>query len=225
MPHTRTASTRAWYRRVPYRATVADKTHSFNRTRPTRGGFFIGGNMTEFRVVRLSPALGANDASRKNTLTSRICEALPCVFLRWFHFSLLRQVLLESRSALGRISLSQRRRTVLNYAEVRQSLPQVSRSDSRNEMQFCSASIQKLSSERPYLCIADMRLFAEGFLQAEKWYAHVGRQCGSEEQESCAVTNDNVFVRSAQSPVRMARESAPDYAAQPHPAFRSGAKS
>jgi hypothetical protein len=85
---------------------------------------------------------------------------------------------------LHRISRSQYRRTALNYAEVRRSLPQVSCSDNQNETQFCSASIQRLSAERPYLSIADLRLFAAGFFLAEKWFLHMHTERHSEKQDS-----------------------------------------
>lgn len=180
--------------------------------------------MADFRFVSLIPE-ATDGASCKSTLSKRIREALPNVVLQWFHFSLLRQVLLESHSMLYRISLSPRKRTVLNYAEVGQSLPQVSCSDSRNEMQFCSASIQKLSVERPYLSIADLRLFAAGFLQAQKWFLHMSTECRIGQQDSCAITNDSTFGRRDQAPVRMAQEPQPHRAERQHLAFRSGAES
>jgi hypothetical protein len=106
----------------------------------------------------------------------------------WCHDSSLRQVLLESRSAYYRISSPRCRRTVLNYEEGPRSLPQVPCSDSRNQMQFCSASIQRLSAERPYLTIADMRLFAAGFFLAAKWYDHLGTRRHNEQRDSFVST-------------------------------------
>lgn len=100
----------------------------------------------------------------------------------WYHTSLLRLILRQSRSAAHHIWLSRCRPTVLNYAEIRQSLPQVPCSGNRNEMQFCSTSIQKLCAERPYLTFADCRLFVEGFFLAGQWYAHLGRQYRSGRQ-------------------------------------------
>jgi hypothetical protein len=54
----------------------------------------------------------------------------------WYHTSLLRLVLRQSRSTAHHIWSSRYRPTVVNYAEVRRSLPQLPCSDSRNEMQF-----------------------------------------------------------------------------------------
>lgn len=135
-------------------------------------------------TVAASSRAAASVASRNNISSSRICGVLLIAARQWFHFSLLRQVLLESHSMFHRISRSRYRRTALNYAEVCRSLPQVSCSDSQNETQFCSASIQRLSAERPYLSIADLRLFAAGFFQAEKWFLHMRTERHSEKQDS-----------------------------------------
>lgn len=103
----------------------------------------------------------------------------------WYHYSLPRLVLIELRSAYHRILSSRCRRMALNYAEVRRSLPLVPCSDSRNEMQFCSDCIRKLSAERPYLTLADCRLFVEGFFLSERWYAHLGTLRRNEQYDSC----------------------------------------
>src|SRR6266699_2881800 len=99
-----------------------------------------------FKVVLLNPT-EANGAYRKSTLSSRIREALLGAVLDWYHVSLLRQVLRESRSALHRIFLPRYKRTVLDFADVHRSLPDVSLEGSQNQIQFCTASIQKLSEE------------------------------------------------------------------------------
>ncbi len=117
---------------------------------------------------------------KSETLRESVLGALR----RWHYESVLRLVLREVRSMGYRIWLSRCTPTVLNFAEVRQSLPLVSCSDSRNEMQFCSASIQMLSVERPYLTLADMRLVLAGFFLAEKWFLHMGMRCQSEQQKS-----------------------------------------
>jgi hypothetical protein len=131
----------------------------------------------QFRVVSLIREENANAwASGKGTLSNRVYEGLLGVVLRSFHFSILRQVLLETRSLIHRISWSRCRRTALDFAEVRQSLPQVSCSRSRNETQYCTASIEKLSEERPYLTLSDYRLLVEGFFLAEKWFLHTGME-------------------------------------------------
>jgi hypothetical protein len=140
-------------------------------------------NLPEFKVVVLNPK-EANGASGKSTLSSRIREALLGAVLDWYHFSLLRQVLRESRNAVYRIFLPRCRWTVLNFADVEQSLPDVSLEDSQNQMQFCTASIQKLSEERPYLTLVDMRLVVEGFLLADKWFLRTDTECRTEQQDS-----------------------------------------
>jgi hypothetical protein len=144
----------------------------------------------KYRISRDAP-------SRRQTLSSLAFALLPGTVRHWFHFSLLRQVLLETRNLAHRISLSRRTRTVLNYAEVRQTLPQVACSDSRNEMQFCSASIQKLSSERPYLTLADLRLFAAGFFLAEKWFLRMDNQYRNEQQDSQKTSEGAAILRRA----------------------------
>ena len=161
-------------------------------------------NPPEFKVVLLNPELPPKEPSG---FSCRILAAIlrplggtsPGTLRDWYHSSLLRLALRESRSAYYRISSSRYRRTVLNYAEVRRSLPQVSCSDSRNEMQFCSASIRRLSEDRPYLTLADMRLVVEGFFLAAKWYAHLGTLCHSEQQDSSLHTPDAQQIYTASS--------------------------
>jgi len=82
----------------------------------------------------------------------------------------------------------------LEFLEVRQSLPQVSCSDSHNETQYCSASIKKLSEDFAYLTIGDFRLFAVGFFQAEKWFRHMDTRCRSEQQDSLASSVESTSI-------------------------------
>ena len=70
-----------------------------------------------------------------------------------------------------RISFLRCKRLVLGSADVRRSVQQVSCSDGRKETQYCTANIQMLSAERPYLARTDDRLFVEGSFRAQKWYA------------------------------------------------------
>ena len=136
-----------------------------------------------FRVVSRSQELRPTTGIFHRTLAASFGPLSESV-QGWYHYSLLRLILRESRSAYYRILSSRCRRTALNFAEVRQATPQVPCSDSRNEMQFCTASIQKLSAERPYLTIADCRLFVEGFFLAAKWYAHLGTLHRNEQRDS-----------------------------------------
>jgi hypothetical protein len=138
-----------------------------------------------FKVALLTPEAEGDGASRNGTLSSRIRGVLLSVVLDWYHFSLLRQVLREIRNMLHRISLPRCRRTVLDFADVDRSLPDVLLDDSENQMQFCTACIQKLSEERPYLTLEDMRLVVEGFLLAERWFLRMSRECRTEQRDSC----------------------------------------
>jgi hypothetical protein len=137
-----------------------------------------------FRFVSPTPTVEVNGVSRKSIWSSRTREALLDGVRQWYHFSLLRQVLLERCSALRRISWSQCRRTVLEFSEVRQSLPQAPCSGSRNAMQFCSAGIERLSVDQPYLTLGDFRLFAAGFFLAEKWFLHRDSEGHNEQRDS-----------------------------------------
>jgi len=139
-----------------------------------------------FRFVSPIQAAEPNGPSCSDTWPSRIRGVVPIAVRQWFHFSLLRQVLVETRSLAHRISLRRHGRTVLNYAEVSQSLPQVSCCHSRNAAQFCSAGIKELSKDRPYLTLGDLRLFAAGFLLAERWFAHRDTERRNAQQDSSA---------------------------------------
>lgn len=147
----------------------------------------------KFVVLNQEPPLKAQSGVFRRTLVASLRPLGGTVLgtlQGWYHGSLLRLILLETRSACYRISSSRCRRTALNFAEVRRSLPQVPCSDSQNEMQFCTASILALSVERPYLTLADCRLFAEGFFLAQKWYAHVGMLDRNAQRDSSLHTPD-----------------------------------
>ena len=59
----------------------------------------------QFKFVSLSQEQKADGVgSGKENLSSRVYEALLRTVSQWFHFSLLRQVLLETRSLVQRIS-------------------------------------------------------------------------------------------------------------------------
>lgn len=102
----------------------------------------------------------------------------------WFHFSLLRSVLCQLRSCYYCILMTRRLCCALNFEKVRQSLPRVPCSDSHNEMQFCTASIQSLQAVRPYLTIADVELFLQGWFLSEQWFRHMGSESHSEQRAS-----------------------------------------
>ena len=114
--------------------------------------------------------------------------------LRWYRLSVLRLGLLQLLSCYHRIGPLQRISGTLRFDEVRRSLPQVSCSDSRNEMQFCTASIQSLKEAYPYLTLADVQLFCQGFFLAEKWYAHMGTKCRKSEQSSSSTSVEDEML-------------------------------
>jgi|SRR5579872_368804 len=119
---------------------------------------------------------------------------------RWFHFSLIRLALLESRSAYYRIRSERCNAMALEFQEVRRSLPQVSCSDSRNETQYCTASITKSSEDFPYLTLGDYRLFAAGFFQAEKWFLRTGMQCRNGQQDSPIASSQGIIAGATTTP-------------------------
>jgi len=141
------------------------------------------------RFVIISGSPTRESQPTRNTVRRVFAAKLSLLhgsFQVWFHYSLLRLILTESHSAYRRILSERCKRMALNYAEVQESLPQIACSGSRNERQFCSASIRTLSAERPYLTLGDLRLFVAGFLQAERWYAHLGTQRRNEQLDSWA---------------------------------------
>jgi hypothetical protein len=178
-----------------------------------------------FIVLLPNRTVEAHCTSRKSTLTSRMHEGLPYACRRWFHFSLLRQVLLEIRSSIYRILSSRCKRTVLGFAEVRQSWQRVSCGDSRNQEQFCTLGIETLCAERPYLTLEDCRLFVEGFFLAEKWFLRNNREDRNVQQDSCSFTDDNTFVRGDQEPVRTVLEPVSEPCVQQRPVSRLVSKS
>ncbi len=164
------------------------------------GSWQTNSNAPEFTVVLLNQQIPPNGIFRKVLAAS--VAPLHGKLQQWWHYSLLRLVLRESRSGYYRILSSRSRRTVLNFAEVRRSLPRVDCSDSRNELQFCSASIEKLSDDRPYLTLEDCRIFAEGFFLAEKWYAHMGMLCRDKRSDSLgALDEQQVYAASSSSAI------------------------
>lgn len=102
--------------------------------------------------------------------------ALRALVGEWFHHSLLRSVLRHMRSCYHSILLSRRLRNAVDFESVRRSLPEVSCSNSRNEMQFCTASIKSLIQARPYLTLADVELFLQGWFLSEKWFRHMSSE-------------------------------------------------
>jgi hypothetical protein len=114
----------------------------------------------------------------KRSKLAFLCEWI----LRWYRDSLLRLVLRACRSCYHRIRFERRVSGSLVLDEVRQSIPQVACGDSRNEMQFCTRSIQSLEQGRPYLTLADAELFLQGWFQADRWHAHLGSEACKPEQ-------------------------------------------
>jgi hypothetical protein len=101
---------------------------------------------------------------------------------RWYRHSVLRTVLLESRSGYHRIRRSRSKAfhsRGLLFAEVSQSLPPISRDSSQIEMQPYIAGIQMVSERRSYATFADLEIFLEGWFLAEQFYAPVDTQHNS----------------------------------------------
>ena len=102
---------------------------------------------------------------------------IPLLLREWlrhlYRGSVLRLVLRGLRSCYHRIQFERRLSGTLRDDAVRQSVPLVPCSDSRNEMQFCTRSIQSLEQARPYMTLADAELFLQGWFQASRWYAHL----------------------------------------------------
>jgi hypothetical protein len=131
-------------------------------------------------------------------------SALAERILRSYRGSLLRRILRGLCSCYHRIRFEQSIHGTLRDDAVRQSVPLVPCSDSRNEMQFCSRSIQSLEQVRPYMTLADVELFLQGWFQADRWYAHLDRQSGKsgqnsshtpEAQQSYAAPNSSAIVQ------------------------------
>src|SRR5258708_26246401 len=111
------------------------------------------------------------DTSRQ---TPPIFSSLDETILRSYLGSLLRLALRGLRSCYHRIRLERSIRGTLKFDAVRQSIPKVPCSGSRNEMQFCTRSIQSLEQVRPYMSLADAELFLQGWFQAARWHAQMG---------------------------------------------------
>jgi len=136
--------------------------------------------------MNASASQSAKPDTRFYTLCQRpsMSSSLVEVILRSYRGSLLRLVLRGLRSSYHRIRFERSIRGTLRFDAVRQCVPQVPCSDSRNEMQFCSRSIQSLERDRPHMTLADEELFLQGWFQATRWYAHLDSQFGKSEQNS-----------------------------------------
>ena len=131
--------------------------------------------------------------SQKRSTLSALAEEI----LRSYRGSLLRQVLRVLRSSYHRIRFERSICGTLRFDLVRQCVPQVPCSDSRNEMQFCSRSIQSLEQARPYMTLADAELFLQGWFQAARWYAHLDSQSGKSGPNSSHTSEDAPILRRA----------------------------
>ncbi len=122
---------------------------------------------TRFRTLR-----------QRDSNLSPLREWIP----QWYRRSLLRVVLRGLCSCYHRMAFERSLRGTLRDDAVRRSVPLVPCSDSRNEMQFCTRSIQSLEQVRPYTTLADVELFLQGWFQAARWYEHVGSESRKAQQ-------------------------------------------
>ena len=118
--------------------------------------------------------------------------------LRSYRGSLLRLALRGLCSYYHRIRFERSIRGTLRFDVVRRCVPRVPCSDSRNEMQFCSRSIQSLERVRPYMTLADTELFLQGWFQAARWYARLDSQSGKSEQNSSRTSQSWAILSSAE---------------------------
>src|SRR6266446_2499233 len=126
--------------------------------------------MTALLSQSAAPGIRVRTLSQKRPMFSSLAEKI----LRSYRGSLLRLALRGVRSCYHRIRLERSIRGTLKFDAVRRSIPQVPCSGSRNEMQFCTRSIQSLEQVRPYMSLADAELFLQGWFQAARWYAQMG---------------------------------------------------
>ena len=116
-----------------------------------------------------TPEIRVCTLSQKRSMSVSLAQWI----LRSYRGSLLRLALRGLGNCYLRMALERSLRGTLRFDAVRQSVSQVPCSDSRNEMQFCSRSIQHLEQARPYMSLADGELFLQGWFQAARWYAHL----------------------------------------------------
>jgi hypothetical protein len=150
--------------------------------------------------------------------TRSMFSSLAELILHSYRGSLLRLTLRGLRSCYHRIRFERSIRGTLRFDVVRRCVPQVPCSDSRNELQFCSRSIQSLEQVRPYMTIADAEVFLQGWFQAVRWYAHLDSESRRSQQGAYITATDNGFVRSDRSLVRTVLESVPKPDARQYPA-------
>ena len=127
-----------------------------------------------------APGIRVCTLSQKRPTLSSLGEWIA----RFYRGSLLRLVLRGLCSYHHRIRFERSIRGTLIFDGVRQSIPQVPCSGNRNEMQFCSRSIQSLERVRPYMTLADGELFLQGWFQAARWYAHLDNESHNLQQGS-----------------------------------------
>lgn len=125
-------------------------------------------------------------------------EPLAGWILRSYRDSLLRSVLRVLCSSYHRIQFERSIYGTLRFDAVRQCVPQVSCSDSRNEMQFCSRSIRSLEEARPYLTLSDEELLLQGWFQASRWYAHLDSQSRKSERNSSRTSDGGAILSRAE---------------------------
>src|SRR5450631_1571664 len=178
-------------------------------------------SMNSLASQSAKPDIRVRTLSQKRSIFSSLAQWI----LGSYRGSLLRLALRGLSSYCHRMDFERSLRGTLRFDVVRQSIPQVPCSGSRNEMQFCTRSIQSLERVRPYMSLADAELFLQGWFQASRWYAHLGSEPRRSEQEPYITTTENGFDQSDRNLVRTVPASVPEPDAQLHRASRSDAKS
>lgn len=138
------------------------------------------GSANAFVSQSARPEIRVCTLSQKRPMLVSLAEWI----LRSWRGSLLRLVLRALHNCYRRMGFERSLRGTLRFDAVRRSIPQVPCSGSRNEMQFCTRSIQSLERVRPYMTLADDELFLQGWFQASRWYAHLDSESRKSEHGS-----------------------------------------
>jgi hypothetical protein len=125
-------------------------------------------------VASISLVSATCERSRKRENLVSTSRILRERLLRLYRQSVLRTLLLETRSCYHRIRLSRSRAfhaRGLVFAEVLQSVQSVHLDSDCKEMQPCTVGIRTVLESRPYATFADLELVLQGWFLSELWYS------------------------------------------------------